>query len=80
MSDKVIHTVYVFDCPMHGQERRVFCFRAYEKENLERWTKMEYLEKSVPWNVGEFDKFHDAFVERARKQICSSLADRLNNQ
>ena len=26
-----------FDCPIHGLEMTVFCFRAFDEANLDRW-------------------------------------------
>ena len=29
--------VRIFDCPLHGMEIGVFCWRAFQKENMSRW-------------------------------------------
>lgn len=34
--------MYVFDCPIHGIETEVFCFRAFDENNIDRWKKMIY--------------------------------------
>lgn len=62
---KTVHTVYVFDCPVHGRERGAYCFRAYQVDLRGNWTKVEYIEESVRWNTGELDEFHNAFIKRA---------------
>lgn len=28
---------WVFDCPLHGMEFQVFCFRAFDDNNIDRW-------------------------------------------
>lgn len=62
---KTVRTEYVFDCPVHGRECGVYCFRAYQAERRDNWVKIEYTEESVQWNIGEFNEFYDAFIERA---------------
>lgn len=32
-------TLYVFDCPVHGYEEQVLCFRAFDKNLQDRWKK-----------------------------------------
>jgi len=34
-------TYLVFDCPVHGREIEVFCFRAYEMKDGERFSMLE---------------------------------------
>ena len=52
--------LYVFHCPVHGEETGVFCFRAYDKSFFPLWKiyKIERIEvigrdledhKSVLW-------------------------------
>lgn len=31
--------VWIFDCPFHGPEIGVYCFRAFDGENMARWAK-----------------------------------------
>lgn len=56
---------YIFDCPVHGWERHVYCWRAFDPELTEHWLKIEFTEKEVPWDVGQFEKFFEAFRQSA---------------
>ena len=52
--EPVISTFFVFDCPFHGLETGVHCFRAFAKENRQRWQKhicRERMEVSEDWYV-----------------------------
>lgn len=31
---------YIFDCPAHGPERSVLCFRAFDEDNKHLWEKV----------------------------------------
>jgi len=31
--------IWIFDCPIHGSENAVFCFRAFDTDNIGRWAK-----------------------------------------
>ncbi len=33
--------IYIFECPLHGWEMNVFCFRAFAGENLALWKVIE---------------------------------------
>lgn len=47
-------TVYLFDCPLHGPERTVFCHRAYDKKNRHLWVKCVQVLTTVPFTDGEY--------------------------
>lgn len=47
--------VYVFDCPYHGREGNVLCFRAFEQKNRGRWKKFQIEEKEVPLSDEELN-------------------------
>lgn len=57
------HLVYVFDCPYHGEERGVFCFRAFERENSNRWKKLQVESKELPLSEKELDAVIGSFLE-----------------
>ena len=40
------HELWIFDCPLHGVEHQVLCFRAFEEANVDRWAK--YTATFVP--------------------------------
>jgi len=39
MGEKIV--CLVFDCPVHGREIEVFCFRAYEMKDEKRFSMLE---------------------------------------
>lgn len=58
---------YMFDCPVHGTETTIHCFRAFDEQYVDRWStyKIETTGK-----VNEAD---------ARKHIRSMNEGALNN-
>ena len=32
---------YAFDCPCHGYEIHMFCYRAFQMENINLWVRLE---------------------------------------
>lgn len=40
--------VYVFDCPVHGEEDQVFCFRAGDPSLRSRWRRYEVTRVELP--------------------------------
>lgn len=40
--------VYVFDCPVHGEESQVFCFRVADPALISRWRRYELTWKELP--------------------------------
>ncbi len=52
MSEKL----YMFDCPVHGKETGVHCFRAFDKQYLGKWlTYKIVIDDSV--NTDEVEAF-----------------------
>lgn len=46
--------IYVFDCPIHGNEHQLLCFRAYNIiDNLDRWRKLQLIE--VPMDAVDLE-------------------------
>lgn len=45
--------VYIFDCPVHGPERTVFCQRAYQKHYRHLWVKCIEVLTTVSFADGE---------------------------
>lgn len=45
---------YIFDCPVHGLEQQVFCWRAFQKENDAFWKKCMLIE--TEFEIDEKDK------------------------
>ena len=33
------HELWIFNCPLHGPEHQVLCFRAFDEANVDRWAK-----------------------------------------
>ena len=61
------YTQYIFDCPIHGYERQVLCWRAYNDDFLDRWLKMEVTESTVEWWPGELDGYISGLRKRIRE-------------
>lgn len=40
--------VYIFDCPVHGEESQVFCFRAADPKLTSRWKRYEVTRTELP--------------------------------
>ena len=38
-----MRTIYIFNCPCHGEEQSVLCFRAFDKANIDLWRKYQIL-------------------------------------
>jgi len=57
-------TAYVFDCPVHGRESGVFCFRAFAPENKKRWKKLQIESKEVFLSDEERNEELDALLKR----------------
>lgn len=55
-SEENARTIYVFDCPYHGEEEVMFCFRAFNADNKHRWKKLEVRRKELPLGDKERDK------------------------
>lgn len=59
------HFIYVFDCPYHGYEHQLLCYRAYDIiNNLERWKKLET--KEVPMDADDYQIIQD-FLKKEMK-------------
>jgi len=38
---------YGFQCPEHGLEIKLFCFRAFQEENISLWKKVSLIKESI---------------------------------
>ena len=54
-----INVSYVFDCPVHGSEIDVLCFRAFDNNNIHLWKKYEVSYRELPFNDDEKKKLID---------------------
>lgn len=61
------NTIYVFECPVHGGEIEVFCFRAFLKENRNGWKKLKTTYVPVAFDDGELDKMLAKLTATASK-------------
>lgn len=43
----MIEYIYVFNCPYHGYEHQMLCFRAYQEEYLSLWMKFDLVEVAM---------------------------------
>ena len=62
------HIIYRFNCPAHGVEESVFCFRAFDKDNRKLWSKFELIWKQDSWRSEELDKLINALDAIAKQQ------------
>lgn len=51
-----------FDCPVHGLEDQVFCFRASDTELNHRWIKYEIIRTRVEIAQDEIEVLRALFV------------------
>ena len=65
MSTKDGHIEIVFDCPIHGEETQVYCWRAFSDEFAHRWFRFYVERKRLQWNPGELAEFIDAKRKQA---------------
>jgi hypothetical protein len=63
---KLVNTQLVFDCPIHGMELQVLCWRAFQDENLDRWRKYEVSYNEV------------AMSNQEKEQLLESLRNEGN--
>lgn len=54
---------FVFNCPYHGIERAVFCFRAFQPTYRDRWFKWKYVPEVVGFGENELEDFLDNWKE-----------------
>ena len=52
-------TVYIFDCPVHGEETELLCFRAFDEKNKSCWHKHHVTSIEIEFEIGEFERFWD---------------------
>jgi len=52
---------WVFDCPIHGWETQVFCFRAYDTDLIDRWQKYRVTWEPLKTTRAEREMHHLAF-------------------
>lgn len=53
--------VYVFNCPVHGEEVEVFCFRAGDMKNAYLWKKYAVTRREVNFDTDEFERLMEGF-------------------
>ena len=56
---------YIFNCPVHGREINILCFRAFDKNNRYLWEKYEISYKELPFDNDEKEKFINDLVYTA---------------
>jgi len=56
----VTNVVYVFDCPYHGRESGVLCFRAFEEKNRKHWKKLQVQTNVIPLSEEDLDTWLEA--------------------
>lgn len=59
--------ICIFDCPIHGPEDGILCFRAFSDEYKSRWKKYEQTLKEIPFENDELD-LHLELIKAALRQ------------
>ena len=49
--------IYIFNCPKHGPEMMVYCFRAFGEENKSLWEKYQVRFQKVDFEPRELERF-----------------------
>ena len=49
--------VFIFNCPLHGDEIEFFCFRAFEASNRKNWRKAKISFESIEASDAGIDEF-----------------------
>jgi len=57
---------WVFDCPYHGWEYEIFCFRASNVEFADKWHKFKVTWQEETTFPHEREAFQRGFIERMR--------------
>lgn len=50
---------WLFNCPLHGEEFQVLCWRAFDKENVYLWQKVEITVTQLPTSLEESQQYVD---------------------
>ena len=58
--------IYIFDCPEHGEEWSVFCFRALNEDNAGRWRKYRITRIPEEWEDGELEDILAYYAVRSK--------------
>lgn len=53
-----------FDCPVHGEESEVYCFRAFDPVNKHLWHKYQIIQTAVEFSKDERDGVLKKLTER----------------
>ena len=51
--EKTENITHMFNCPVHGLEVNVFCFRAFQDENIEQWKKYSVSYNEIHQSTSE---------------------------
>ena len=65
MFDFHMEVEYVFNCPVHGTEKQVFCWRAFNSECRKFWKKVEMRVTYLSWDGGELDRYLQQIQQEA---------------
>jgi len=49
-------TIWRFDCPVHGEENGMYCFRAFEPANKHLWYKYQIVKAKIEVSEAERDE------------------------
>ena len=49
--------VWIFDCPIHGMQNQVLCFRAHDEANVDRWGKYRVVHTPIETTKAEREQW-----------------------
>ena len=61
------HIIYLFHCPVHGDETNVLCFRAFNEANKKLWVKFEMVWDQDYWKENELENY----LQQSRQSVTS---------
>lgn len=56
--------VWVFLCPVHGEESSLLCFEAWDEKNASRWRKIHVVSTEIKTGLQEREKYQKDLAKR----------------
>jgi len=60
---------YVFDCPVHGLECKVLCFRAFDENNRPLWRKVVVTYREEPFIGNELELLLESLTRSPQHMV-----------
>ena len=62
MGEPITLEKWIFLCPTHGEESSLFCFRAFDEKNADRWRKVQIISEEIKTTLEERQKHQEQFT------------------